>query len=298
MKCQIVKRINIVDGTIDQIFHPGNKLIGRERYKKLYHYTSYDTFKKIFYSDRLKFSESVNMNDIIEANKRMHSDNNQIKLLFALKDTLSSYKQISFTMDYDSIIKGCMSNSMWYHYGDKRNGVCIEFDFDKLQTLMPHKAKSGIVSYKYLMKDNILLPSSAKTISDVETFVKRNLRKIFFYKTNEWKYENEYRIICQNEDFLNIKGAITAVYFTSCDSDNVKAAEEIVKGMFPVRYINYYSECEDITPIDNDTLSMRTKYERIDANHKNKKTWMQQAEEDYEANKSDKNKSLLMNRFI
>ena len=289
----------MIDNNVKILYHPGKKLTGKNRYKRLYHYTSFNSFLKIFYSKKLKFGATVNMNDIMEANKRVISNNrNQMPLFFAFKDTIASYKQISFTMDYDSMFKGCMSNSMWYHYGDKRNGVCIEFDFDKLRTLMPHKAKSGAVSYKYLMKDNILLPLSAKTISDVETFVKQNLRKIFFYKTNEWKYENEYRIICQNEDYLNINGAITAVYFTSCDSENVKTTEEIVKGRFPVRYINYYSECEDITPIDNDTLSMRTKYERIDANHKNKKTWMQQAEEDYEANKLDKNKPLLMNRFI
>lgn len=299
MKRKIITRINIVDENIYQVFHPGHKLIGKQRYQRLYHYTSYDKFLKIFNCKRLKFGEVVNMNDIIEANKRMHSKNMcQMPLLFALKEALMSYKQISFTMDYDSLIKGCMSNSMWYHYGNKGNGVCIEVDFEKLKMLMPQKAKSGVVSYKYLMKDSILLPSSAKTISDVEAFVKQNIRKMFFYKTNEWKYENEYRIICQNEDYLNIEGAITAVYFTSCDCENVKATEEIVNGMFPVRYINYYSECDDITPIDDSTISMRTKYENIDANHKNEKTWMQQAEEFYKNNKSDKNKSLIMDHFI
>ena len=217
---------------------------------------------------------------------------NHYPLLFALRDTLAKYKQLCFTMNYDSLLKGCMSNSMWYHYGDKRNGVCLEFDFNRLD--LPTNAIYGPVSYKYLLKAGIILPDEVQTINNVEKYVRDNLKKIFFEKTIEWKCENEFRIMCPNESFLNINGAISAIYFTDCESEHVKVAEKIVGNDFPIRYIDYMTECDEITPIDNGTISMRTKIENIRKNHENDKTFMQQALEFYEANKHDKNRSLVM----
>ena len=100
--------------------------------------------------------------------------------------------------------------------------------------------------------------------------------------------------MCPNESFLNINGAISAIYFTDCESEHVKVAEKIVGNDFPIRYIDYMTECDEITPIDNGTISMRTKIENIRKNHENDKTFMQQALEFYEANKHDKNRSLVM----
>ncbi|MBR4197389.1 MAG: DUF2971 domain-containing protein [Bacteroidales bacterium] len=280
------------DNNTMKLSHPGKKLTGRDRYRKLYHYTSFDTFLKIFYGKRLKFGEAVSMNDIMEANKRLMANLNHYPLLFALRDTLAKYKQLCFTMNYDSLLKGCMSNSMWYHYGDKRNGVCLEFDFNRLD--LPTNAIYGPVSYKYLLKAGIILPDEVQTINNVEKYVRDNLKKIFFEKTIEWKCENEFRIMCPNESFLNINGAISAIYFTDCESEHVKVAEKIVGNDFPIRYIDYMTECDEITPIDNGTISMRTKIENIRKNHENDKTFMQQALEFYEANKHDKNRSLVM----
>lgn len=283
------------DDNTTKLSHPGGKLTGLDRYRKLYHYTSFDTFLKIFYGKRLKFGDAINMNDIMEANKRLMSNLNHYPLLFALRDTLSKYKQICFTMNYDSLLKGCMSNSMWYHYGDKRNGVCLEFDFNRLD--IPTKAIYGPVSYKYLLKAGIILPDEVQTINNVEKYVRDNFKKIFFEKTIEWKYENEFRIMCPNEPFLNIDGAISAIYFTDCENEHVKVAEKIVGDDFPIRYIDYMTECDEITPIDNGTMSMRTKIENIRKKHENDKTLMQQALEYYEANKHDKNRSLVMTGF-
>lgn len=286
-------RIDTVTGIISQITHPGHKLKSTEKRKKLYHYTSFDTFLKIYYGNRLKYGTTIKVNDILEANKRILAENPcHLPLLFALRDTLASYKQISFTMDYDTLIKGFMSNSMWHHYGDKRNGVCIEFDFDKL--IFPTKAKHGQIKYKYLLHDNIVLPKNIKTIKEVERFVRKNIKKLFFIKTNEWKYENEYKIVCPDEEYLDITGAITAIYFTNCDSEMVKVAEKIVNNAFPIRYIDFMSEHGDITPVDYDTKSMRMKYETISEKNKDKKSFFQEAFEFYENNKNEKDKTLVM----
>ena len=265
-------RIDLSNGEMSHITHPGFKLKGKDKYKKLYHYTSFDTFLKIFFSKKLKYGEPVNVNDILEANKTLLIDNPcQIPLLFALRETINSYKQLSFTMDYDSMLKGCMSNAMWYHYGDKRKGVCIEFDFDKLK--LPSKSIHGLVKYKYLLKNNLILPKGAATSNDVEKYVEKNIKRIFFENTKE---------MLKDIIRLQIDGNVDEI---------------ISEGEFPIRYITAMTENGELTPIDYGTESMRLKYESIDEKNKGKISLMQQAQEFYEVNKSDKNKSLLMHKY-
>lgn len=113
--------------------YPGHRLTFAEKSAHLYHYTSFVSFVKIWLSQRLLFSPLSKMNDVQEKSVRCASSNpNSIPILKAYDEIRRKYKQISFTMDYDSYFKGCMSTIMWGHYADKCNGVCIEFDASKL----------------------------------------------------------------------------------------------------------------------------------------------------------------------
>jgi hypothetical protein len=47
---------------------PGRKLKGEEKYRKLYHYTSFNTFVKIWCTKKLKFGTLTDVNDILEMN--------------------------------------------------------------------------------------------------------------------------------------------------------------------------------------------------------------------------------------
>lgn len=62
-----------------------------------------------------------------------------------------TYKQLSFTMDFDAKLKGCMSPMMWGYYGGKCSGICIEFDFDKLK--FPKDAIKGPVSMSNILSE-------------------------------------------------------------------------------------------------------------------------------------------------
>lgn len=293
---KLTTRINILTGEKISVTHPGITLEGKNKYKRLYHYTSFDHFLEIFKSQQLKFGQFINMNDIMEANRRMVCDTpKQIPLLFAMRDILASYKQICFTMDYDSLIKGCMSNSMWYHYGDKRNGVCIEFDADKLP--LTSDFLCGEVDYHYLLDAKLSLPKEALSVVDVETFINKHKHQIFFTKTKEWQYENEYRIVCQNENNLDVSEAITAIYFTDCDNALVMAAEKIVGDSIQIKYIDYINESGDITPLDQGTANMRQKMRRIMESQKNETSLMQQAEKLYETNKHKRDCPLLLTDY-
>lgn len=47
--------------------YPGTKLIGKDRYKRLYHFTSFDTFVRIWLSGELLFGDVQKVNDLQES---------------------------------------------------------------------------------------------------------------------------------------------------------------------------------------------------------------------------------------
>ena len=176
-------------------------------------------------------------------------------LIFAYRDRRLLYKQISLSMDYDSYIKGCMSPMMWGHYGDKRRGVCIELDYMKLplSTAMYHAP----VKYKTVLNKEILLPNDLTTIEDIDSYIIHNREDIFFTKQIDWKGENEYRIISNTLDYLDISNAITAIYLTSCDSLECLLVEKLVADIVPVKYVYFHNEFGKCIPRISETKCSR-----------------------------------------
>lgn len=245
---------------------PGHKLKGVDRYKKLYHYTSFDTFVKIWLSKQLKYSPVTNVNDIQEAESFASVPHpNQMAVIYAYHDIRKQYKQISFTMDFDSYLKGCMSPMMWGLYADKRKGVCIEIDYDKLN--LPSHCYASPVTYKTVLNKSQFIDSGIFTIKQIHKFIKKHKADIFFTKQICWKGENEYRIVSAHDDYLNIKDAITAVYLTSCNSIECILTEQLVGDSVPVRFLHYIGASNNrALPIISDTRSCRTQSEDAIAN--------------------------------
>ena len=72
---------------------PGEPLKGKERYKKLYHYTSFDSFVKIWLNKNLRFSSSEKVNSILEAKKDYTAPvMSKIPLIIALQESKASSK--------------------------------------------------------------------------------------------------------------------------------------------------------------------------------------------------------------
>lgn len=249
--------------------YPGTKLKGKEKYKKLYHYTSFDSFVKIWFSQTLKFSPLPNVNDIQEAESSFSPYNiNWLPVLAAYKDVRMSYKQISFTMDYDSYFKGCMSPMMWGLYADKRKGVCIELDFEKLQ--LTENCIAHPIMYKKILRKNQKIDPNVQTKKQVRDYIKKNKLDIFFTKHKCWEGENEYRIVSDKDDFLNIQDAISAVYLTSCCSTECLLVEKMVNGAVPVKYLKYFATIDNMAlPALFDTQSSREENERAMSNPDN-----------------------------
>ena len=242
--------------------YPGHRLSIKEKKAHLYHYTTFDSFVKIWLSQRLLFSPLSKMNDIQEKSIRSASPMaNSIPILKAYDEIRKKYRQISFTMDYDSYIKGCMSPLMWGHYADKCNGVCIEFDPSRIS--FPESVLHSPIHYRKTLEHYTAIPSSVKDLVDIDKFIRKNARRILFTKQDGWRSENEYRAVSAENDYLDISGAITAVYLTSYKSDECLFVEKLVNSAVPVKFFTYLAALDNLSiPILTNTKSYREQIER------------------------------------
>ena len=212
------------------------ELVGAEKYKHLYHYTSFDSFVKIWLNQNLKFSPLSKVNDIQEAFfEAAVVNSDRVELAQKLVEERLSYKQISFTMDYDSYFKGCMSTMMWGTYADKSNGVCIELDYEKIH--FPENVIKGIVNYEPILTLQHIVDDNIESEEEFQTFFREHQDEYFFFKQKDWAGENEYRVLAKGLDYLDIGGAIKAVYVTSFCSDVCLLVEKLVDGKVPVNLL-------------------------------------------------------------
>lgn len=240
-KLEQLKNIAI-SANIPYAEYPGKPLMGKERYKKLYHFTSFDTFIKIWLSKRLLFSPALFVNDLFERDHLWSlslQNTSQLHFIGELNEQRWAYRQISLTMDYDTYKKGYMSTLMWGYYADKGNGVCIELNFDDLD--IPKHCIYKPIVYKENIKFSHEINASIQTQEDRQNYLLEKMDDIFFTKDIGWKGENEFRILSnEKDDALDITNAISAVYLTSCNSTECHLIEKLVQDCVPVKsiYIN------------------------------------------------------------
>ena len=113
---------------------------------------------------------------------------------------------------------------MWSHYAASHTGICIGFDMDKVFDAV--KGTLGKVTYQ------TTLP--VKHLNDTtEQFI----QNLLFTKSNDWEYEDEYRMIKMNAANISIKiplDAILGITF-GCKMEQVKKNEiiEVIKNKIP-----------------------------------------------------------------
>ena len=200
---------------------------------KLYHFTTLESFTKIWVTKTLKFSVYKNLNDSFEVNKYIDSSYALDKSSKKFFTILSKYKQISFAMDSDE--EGYKSPMMWGHYAPNENGVCIELDSEKLK--MRGMLFSGEVEYKYNVP---FIPFDEKLLLDktkVHSFIEEKQKEIFFVKHKDWEHENEYRIISRRKEYLSIEGAINKIYVYNKLSLNTKVVKHLVRDEVEIRFL-------------------------------------------------------------
>ena len=151
-------------------------------------------------------------------------------------EVLANYKQISFSTDYKDML-GWQSPIMWGLYAHNGNGVCIEFDSDKIS--LPkgvYKSKVKYTRHVPVIKFN---EQSIMDETFLECFVKKNRSALFFTKHKHWEYENEYRVISNQHSFLSIDGAIERVYVYDSQNINTRVVEQLNNDDVPISFLRF-----------------------------------------------------------
>ena len=96
-----------------------------------------------------------------------------------------------------SLTKDCFSPSMWLHYTNNYNGVCLGYwnkgifsDARQVEYIDEPKYATSLNRYGFVDDDNL----------------ENKVMESFFYKHSDWSYEKEWRIVKkQDADFINYK---------------------------------------------------------------------------------------------
>ena len=271
--------------TINKQKPPCEALRGR----KLFHFTSFESFVKIWLSQKILLGSIENVNDFMEYKHTVEVNNPCcLPLTEAFNDVRMSFRQLSFTLDDDQM-EGFKNPMMWGQYANKGRGVCMEFDFNKL--FLNYKDKSDVFDGFVCYKDKLpKLPpiNGIITRNDIRRYILRNKEPIMFTKFTVWDVENEYRIVSDNISEIEIDNTISAVYLTSCLSDECVFVEKLLENTnVPVWTLcvttdMFFSQIQIVDP-----QKRRNKIkESCDINS--------QAKDYYQRHKNDCNASLIM----
>jgi len=184
----------------------------------LFHFTRLDSAVRILSTGLLRFGKLEDMNDIAESSLTVYSD---YLSEGDVEQELKKYKLLSFTLDTIEC-RGYEIDPLWGHYAESGNGVCIVFDKEKLEQRLKstfHSCRecSKIIYEPGITSAAIMQKSDAKKKSVKDLWIKRNM--IFFTKSIDWQYEQEYRFLVKSrkdgEDNLSIDGCVKAVIICS-----------------------------------------------------------------------------------
>jgi hypothetical protein len=115
------------------------------------------------------------------------------------------------------------SGLMWSHYADEHRGICIEYDTrDQAHPRLanvnykgPRAIKTSDL-YRWIVRDD----AEAKT---------RVLKTYFYTKSNEWRYEREWRDVKEQSGVNDVPFRMTAILFgLRCDSTVIKSIVKLL----------------------------------------------------------------------
>lgn len=129
------------------------------------------------------------------------------------------YKQISLTIDNQKVNenyrRGFDILPMWAHYADKGNGVCLVL---KKSIIDKGCKANNRIFCKPIIYEKDYQPTINYKSGHPEQELKDRRDSLFFKKSKEWEYEQEYRIIKKTEDpcdGIDISRAIVAVLYAN-----------------------------------------------------------------------------------
>ena len=196
--------------------------------KTLYHYTTVDCACRILASGKLKFGKLKRMNDINESFRPIFTPLDHSVQQQDVETELARYRQLSLSLN--SPKRGFDIPAMWGHYADRGNGVCLVFNKAELEVRLQANKQILYKKVNYTNEyDNSII---GKEITNIPDFFREHAEQLFFQKTKDWAYEQEYRAVVRTESekknfFLKIDGCIDAVIMYS--AEDIKAGDTVFK---------------------------------------------------------------------
>lgn len=207
----------------------------------LYHFTSLDSFLKIWGSQKLLLTKREYMNDSAEQDTNVRGYGGK---LYACNYAVSEYGQLSLSKAYKEDEFICYSPLMWGLYADKSKGVCIELDKDKLN-IDPEEFAVGDIVYTEMFNNIVVLNETEEinSIDDARRFIKQEevFTKIFLSKNKKWEFENEFRVLSNVKSYLDIKGAITRIFIFKMPRHGYDVLCGILPHSIDIRQIDFYT---------------------------------------------------------
>lgn len=192
---------NIINKAIKDDFY-NQQFYYEIRNNSLYNYTrvNKDTLRSIL-NNTLWCSNTKNFNDPVDPYIRNFRKEEQNKFYDYL---LEKIKIACLTTHNDNTL-------MWSHYADKHQGICIEYDINKILNENNDKILIKKISYnKIMISYDTFINKQKKSINSVLIDNKTidNITDLFTIKSKEWEYEDEYRILFYDEENKNPNGTL------------------------------------------------------------------------------------------
>jgi len=154
---------------------------------KLYKYKSLENLWYVLdmvVNQRLYCAHWKELNDPLEGRYELSlgskSQKTEVTMASRIENARDAYRIASLTADPTNFL-------MWSHYANGHKGIVIEVDVDEREEL-----------YKVIYS-----PFSSVFTDKLQT--KEDMRHLFNGKSEEWKYEEEYRIITESKFFPLIR---------------------------------------------------------------------------------------------
>ncbi|NCB03475.1 MAG: DUF2971 domain-containing protein, partial [Spirochaetia bacterium] len=204
---------------------------------KLYHYTSIEKFLKYILPEKqLKFSrfgESRDPYEFIPHDfeyefypywQEDYSAEAQLGIKNKLMELEKCWKNsqfLSFVMDTPNTQKGSMKPRMWEQYGNKHEGVCLEFSYTQIvedfNNLSYNKKSHHKIVYKKNLSPFHALQDPNELLKEISSpkYFDTKFRKYFFVKDKDYCQENEYRFLLigniPDSHYLDISKSLTGI---------------------------------------------------------------------------------------
>ena len=111
---------------------------------------------------------------------------------------------------------------LWANYASNSSGLCLQFNVERDKELF-----TDLRPMKYIPEPKLL---NFNPLSENE-----NLTKLFFYKTSEWSFENEWRLlkVHRGKYYFNQHALEKIIIGYSAKPKFIKEVKDIVKSKYP-----------------------------------------------------------------